>query len=73
MTTHYYRMSTPQTMDEAIRSLGQQANLSPTRVLGYASRNILRVDHPASRLPDAAIHDIDPNASRLPQPPADPN
>jgi len=27
----------------------------------------------ASRLPDTAIHDIDPHARRLSQPPADPN
>jgi len=56
-----------------MRGLGQEAHLSPTRVLGYASRNVLRVDHPTSRLPDAAIRDIDPTARRLPEPPTDPN
>ena len=73
MTSHYYRISSPQKMEEVIRGLGQQTHLSPTRVLGYASHNILRVDHPASRLPDADIHDIDPMARRLPEPPPGPN
>jgi sulfite oxidase len=73
VTSHYYRISSPQKMEEVIRGLGQEAHLSPTHVLGYASHNILRVDHPASRLPDAAIHDLDPMARRLPEPPPDPN
>lgn len=73
VATHYYRMSGPQTIEDAMRRLAQEAHLSPARVLGYANQHILRVDHPPGRLPDATIHAIDPEARRLPEPPAGPN
>ena len=44
MATHY-RMSSPHTIEAAVRGLLQEAHQSLTRVLGYANRHILRVDH----------------------------
>jgi hypothetical protein len=73
VATHYYRMSGPQTIENAMRRLSQETHLSSTRVLGYANQHILRVDHPPGRMPDPIIHDIDPQARRLPEPPAGPN
>lgn len=73
MATHYYRMSSPQTIDDAIHRLAQETNHSAARILGYGNHHILRVDHPPGRLPDAILHDIDPKARRLPEPPAGPN
>ena len=66
-------MSGTRTIEDAIRRLGREAHLSPARVLGYANQHILRVDHAPGQLPDAIIRDIDPEARRLPEPPAGPN
>ena len=73
VATHYYQMSSVHTIEAAMRDLIQDGHHTPTRLLGYTNRHILRVDHPPGRRPDASILDIDPKARRLPEPPADPN
>ena len=73
VATHYYRMTSSHTIEDAMRRLAREADHSAARVLGYANQHVLRVDHPPARLPDAILHDIDPEARRLPEPPAGPN
>ena len=44
VATHHYRMSSLHTIEAAVQGLLQEAHRSPTRVLGYANRHLLRVD-----------------------------
>ena len=67
--TSYYRMSSILTIEAARQRLIGERHQSPTRVLGYANRHILRVDHRAGDSPDRIIHEIDPAARLLPTPP----
>ena len=45
VATHHYRISSPHTIEAAVQGLLQEAHQLPTRVLGYANRHLLRVDH----------------------------
>jgi hypothetical protein len=69
--TSYYRLSGILALEAARQRLLGERHQSPTRVLGYADRLILRVDHWPGCAPDDIIHQVDPSARRLPQPPTE--
>ena len=71
MPTSYYRMSSVLTIEAARQRLISERHQSPTRVLGYANRLILRVEHRLRHPPDGIIHEVDPQARLLPTPPVE--
>ena len=71
MPASYYRMSSALALETARRRLIDEPHQSPTRVLGYLNRLILRVDYHPCHPPDRIIHEIDALARRLPIPPTE--
>jgi hypothetical protein len=62
-------MSSTLAIEEARQRLVGERHQSPSRVLGYANRLILRVEHRRRNPPDDIIHEIDPRARLLQKPP----
>jgi len=52
-------------VEAVVGRLADETGMSITRLLGYAHRRVLRVDHRPSELPDDIIREIDPLAGRL--------
>jgi len=69
MPTDYYRMSSGHALEAARQRLISQPYQSPSRVLGHASRLVLRVAYRSGSPPDHLIHQLDHMAQRLPHPP----
>ena len=69
MPTDYYRMSSGHALEAARQRLISEPYQSPSRVLGHASRLILRVAYRSGSPPDHLIHQLDHMAQRLPHPP----
>jgi hypothetical protein len=70
MAVRYYRMSSDPKTVTVIRKLAENANVSVSRLLGYAHRHILRFDHPDDYDLELVIRDLDPMARALPEPPS---
>jgi len=69
MPTDYYRMSSGHALEAARQRLISEPYQSPSRVLGHASRLVLRVAYRSGSPPDHLIHQLDHMAQRLPHPP----
>ncbi|HYJ68532.1 MAG TPA: hypothetical protein VEX15_12830 [Nocardioidaceae bacterium] len=70
MAVRYYRMSTGPKAVAVVRTLAENANVSVSRLLGYAHRSVLRFDHPDDYDLDLVIRDVDPMARAVPEPPS---
>jgi hypothetical protein len=64
-------MSSAYEVEAARQRLTQEPYHSPSRVLGYGNRLILRVDYRPGYPPDRIIHEVDPMARPLPNPPTE--
>jgi hypothetical protein len=64
-------MSSVLAIEAARQRLISERHQSPTRVLGYANRLLLRVEHRRRHPPDEIIHQIDPGVRLLQPPPVE--
>ncbi|MGH3454717.1 MAG: hypothetical protein ACRDPQ_08445 [Nocardioidaceae bacterium] len=69
MAERYYRMSSLRRLEAAGHKLADEPNMSTSRLLGYANRYVLRVEHADGEDPDPIVRDIDPEVRVLPGPP----
>jgi hypothetical protein len=69
MARGYYRMSSLRRLDSAVLWLLTDPQMTAARLLGYAHRHVLRIDHPDDRDPHLSLREIDPMVRVLPGPP----
>ena len=69
MTRGYYRMSSLRRLEVAAHRLTSRKGTSVSRLLGYANRHVLRVDHDDDFDPEPVLRETDDLVRHLPGPP----